>query len=240
VIDYHVHLWRHEPHLSLQATVEQLADYCARAAEVGVRELAVTEHTSRFAQFDALVRGWWDSDPNPALRAEAADVIKVAGHRPAAPDEFYDRIAEAARSCGLAAELNSSGWRRPCAEAYPAPSCWARATPTWPTSYGTVAKSGLWTSKTPDAARRCRKPFELALLVEHVSAWRDARLSAETVIARFDLSQAEKARLREFRRLAALFWLEKLRTRTPARSLNTPEIACDQAQRVLALLQGDP
>jgi hypothetical protein len=42
------------------------------------------------------------------------------------PDEFYDRIAEAARSCGLAAELNSSGWRRPCAEAYPAPALLAR------------------------------------------------------------------------------------------------------------------
>jgi histidinol-phosphatase (PHP family) len=233
VIDYHVHLWRHEPHLPLQATVEQLAEYCARAAELGVYELAVTEHTSRFAQFDALVRGWWDSDPNPALRAEAAevwdaelgadldqyvetalaaraaglpiviglevdyipgrmaevatllggypfdvllgsvhwvgawffdvmdmaaaqqewanrsverawddytralaelagtgavdvlahpDVVKVTGRRPAAPAEFYDRIAEAARSCGLAAELNSSGWRKPCAEAYPAPA----------------------------------------------------------------------------------------------------------------------
>jgi histidinol-phosphatase (PHP family) len=50
------------------------------------------------------------------------DVVKVTGRRPAAPAEFYDRIAEAARSCGLAAELNSSGWRKPCAEAYPAPA----------------------------------------------------------------------------------------------------------------------
>ena len=32
------------------------------------------------------------------------------------------RYFEAARSCGLAAELNSSGWRKPCAEAYPAPA----------------------------------------------------------------------------------------------------------------------
>jgi len=45
------------------------------------------------------------------------DLAKVAGHRPAAPDEFYDRIAEAARSCGLVAELNSAGWRKPCADA---------------------------------------------------------------------------------------------------------------------------
>jgi histidinol-phosphatase (PHP family) len=54
------------------------------------------------------------------------DLAKIAGHRPAVPGEFYNRIAEAARSWGLAAELNSSGWRRPCAEAYPAPALLAR------------------------------------------------------------------------------------------------------------------
>lgn len=42
------------------------------------------------------------------------------------PDEFYDRIAEAAQSSGLAAEINSSGWRKPCAEAYPAPALLSR------------------------------------------------------------------------------------------------------------------
>jgi histidinol-phosphatase (PHP family) len=237
VIDYHVHLWPHAPHLSLRASVEQLGEYCAHATGLGITELAVTEHSSRFVQFDTLLRGWWNQDPSPARRAEvlrswdeelgadldqyveaalaaraaglpvviglevdyfpgqmdkvadllggypfdvllgsvhwigawlfdaldwaeaqqqwtsrgvervwadyarsleelaatgAVDVLahpdlaKVAGHRPAAPDEFYDRIAEAARSCGLAAELNSSGWRKPCAEAYPAPSLLAR------------------------------------------------------------------------------------------------------------------
>jgi histidinol-phosphatase (PHP family) len=233
VIDYHVHLWRHGPGRSLQATVEQLADYCERASSLGVTELAVTEHTNRFIQFDKLLRGWWEDDPSPACRADMAkhwdseqgadldqyvetalaakaaglpvvvglevdylkdrmdqvatllsgypfdvllgsvhwlgawmfnalswssaqqewgrrgvegvwdsytqsvtelagtravdvlahpDLVKVAGHRPAVPDEFYDRIAEAARACGIAAELNSSGWGRPCAEAYPAPA----------------------------------------------------------------------------------------------------------------------
>jgi histidinol-phosphatase (PHP family) len=237
VIDYHVHLWRHAPHLSLQASVEQLAEYCEHAARLGVTELAVTEHSSRFTQFDALVRGWWKEDPSPARRAETRtcwsqelggdldqyvdavlaaktaglpvvvglevdylpgqmvkvatllagypfdvllgsvhwigawlfdaldweqaqqqwasrgvervwrdytraleelagtgtvdvlahpDLAKVAGHRPPVPDEFYDRIAEAARTCRLAAELNSAGWRKPCAEAYPAPGLLAR------------------------------------------------------------------------------------------------------------------
>ena len=231
VIDYHTHLWRHAPHLPLQASVDQLAAYCAQAARLGVSELAVTEHSSRFRQLDALVRGWWEQDPNPARRAETStswdqelgadldqyagtvlaakaaglpvvlglevdyipgrmgqvgtllagypfdvllgsvhwigawlfdaldwaqaqqqwasrgveriwrdytqsveelagtgavdvlahpDLAKVAGHRPPAPAEFYDRIAETARSCGLAAELSSAGWRKPCAEPYPA------------------------------------------------------------------------------------------------------------------------
>ncbi len=237
VIDYHVHLWRHAPRLSLQASVEQLADYCAHASQLGVTELAVTEHCSRFCQFDQLLRGWWNEDPNPARRAEMSncwdeevgadldqyvetvlaakaaglpvvvglevdyfpgqmdnvaalldgypfdvllgsvhwigawlfgaldwgeaqeqwtargvkrvwedytrsieelagsgsvdvlahpDLAKVAGRRPEVPNEFYDRIAEAARSSGLAAELNSSGWRKPCAEAYPAPALLTR------------------------------------------------------------------------------------------------------------------
>jgi histidinol-phosphatase (PHP family) len=237
VIDYHVHLWRHMPHLPLQASVGQLAEYCGQAARLGVTELAVTEHSSRFRQVDTLVRGWWDHDPCPARRAETnmcwdeelgadldqyvdtvlaakdaglpvvlglevdyipgrmgevgallaeypfdvllgsvhwigawlfdaldwtraqqqwasrgveqiwgeytrsvqelagtgtvdvlahPDLAKIAGHRPRAPAEFYDRIVEEARSCGLAAELNSAGWRKPCAEQYPADGLLAR------------------------------------------------------------------------------------------------------------------
>jgi histidinol-phosphatase (PHP family) len=49
------------------------------------------------------------------------DLIKIAGHRPAVPDEFYDRIAEAAAASGMAAELSSAGWRKPVGEEYPAP-----------------------------------------------------------------------------------------------------------------------
>jgi histidinol-phosphatase (PHP family) len=215
----------------MQATVEQLADYCAHAARLGITELAVTEHCSRFRQVDALVRGWWDRDPNAARRTETEtcwdeelgadldqyadtvlaakaaglpvvlglevdyipgrmaemgnllagypfdvllgsvhwigawlfdaldwaqaqqqwacrgveqiwadytrsveelagtgtidvlahpDLAKIAGYLPPTPAEFYDRIAAAARSSGLAAELNAAGWRKPCAEQYPA------------------------------------------------------------------------------------------------------------------------
>jgi histidinol-phosphatase (PHP family) len=49
------------------------------------------------------------------------DLVKVAGRRPAVPDECYDRIAEAAATSGMAAELSSAGWRKPVGEEYPAP-----------------------------------------------------------------------------------------------------------------------
>ena len=54
------------------------------------------------------------------------DLCKVAGRYPDTPEEFYDRIADAAAGSGLAAEVSSAGWRKPCAEQYPAPSLLAK------------------------------------------------------------------------------------------------------------------
>ncbi len=56
------------------------------------------------------------------------DLAKVAGRRPDAGllGECYDRMAEAAASSGMAAEISSAGWRKPCGEAYPAPELLAR------------------------------------------------------------------------------------------------------------------
>jgi len=48
------------------------------------------------------------------------DLIKVAGHIPDAPEEWWDRIAEAAVRADLSAEVSSSGWVKPVAEQYPA------------------------------------------------------------------------------------------------------------------------
>ena len=48
------------------------------------------------------------------------DLIKAAGHIPDAPDEWWDRMAEAAASSGMAAEVSSAGWRKPVGEQYPA------------------------------------------------------------------------------------------------------------------------
>ena len=54
------------------------------------------------------------------------DLCKVAGRRPAVPDEWHARMAETAARSGMAAEVSSAGWRKPAAEAYPAPGLLAR------------------------------------------------------------------------------------------------------------------
>ncbi|HUY22024.1 MAG TPA: histidinol-phosphatase [Acidimicrobiales bacterium] len=231
MLDYHLHLWPHGQR-DTAPTLEQVADYCERARSVGVGEIALTEHLFRFSQADRLLRGFWDDEPDEALRASMAaywddharadldayvecvlaakdaglpvvlglevdyyrgrmddvaallagypfdvllgsvhwigvwrfddlgdpvsmaqwstrdvdaawgayaaaieelaatatcdvlahpDLIKVTGHRPVAPEECWDRLVEAAVTSGMAAEVSSAGWRKPVAEAYPAP-----------------------------------------------------------------------------------------------------------------------
>jgi len=48
------------------------------------------------------------------------DLIKVTGRLPAHPAEWWDRMADAAASNHLAAEVSSAGWRKPVGEQYPA------------------------------------------------------------------------------------------------------------------------
>jgi histidinol-phosphatase (PHP family) len=54
------------------------------------------------------------------------DLCKITGRRPEVPDEFHDRMAEAAARSGMAAEVSSAGWRKPVAEAYPSPALLGR------------------------------------------------------------------------------------------------------------------
>jgi len=80
------------------------------------------------------------------------------------------------------------------------------------------------------------RAFELAILVEHLSAWSDAGLDADAFVSSFELSAAERARLAQFRRLAALFWLLLLRPGGRASRQNPPGTLRGQAERLLALL----
>ncbi|HZU71261.1 MAG TPA: PHP domain-containing protein [Acidimicrobiales bacterium] len=236
MLDYHVHLWPHGER-ARPVTVDELADYCRRAAEAGVGEIALTEHLFRFREARELLGPFWETAGDPKLAASMArywdehchagldeyvsavneakdaglpvvlglevdhypglmhkvgallsglpfdvllgsvhwigawlfdwledpesvaewgrrgvdavwdaytecleeladsgvcdvlahpDLAKVAGHRPAAPAEFHARIVEAAARTGMAAEASSAGWRKPAAEAYPAPDLLGR------------------------------------------------------------------------------------------------------------------
>src|SRR6266446_1604791 len=51
------------------------------------------------------------------------------------------------------------------------------------------------------------RAFELALLVEHRSAWAESELDAAAFLARFDLAPPELLLVNEYLRLATLFWL---------------------------------
>jgi Ser/Thr protein kinase RdoA (MazF antagonist) len=82
------------------------------------------------------------------------------------------------------------------------------------------------------------RAFELAVLVEHISAWSDADLSADAFLALFDLSAAEQVKVREYRRLSALFWLMMLLPGSPAQHRNPAGTLERQAARLLLLLDG--
>jgi Phosphotransferase enzyme family len=80
------------------------------------------------------------------------------------------------------------------------------------------------------------RAFELAVLVEHISAWSDAGLSADGFLALFNLTVAEQVKVREYRRLAALFWLMMLLPGSPAHRRNPPGTVERQAARLAVLL----
>jgi len=80
------------------------------------------------------------------------------------------------------------------------------------------------------------RAFELAVLVEHLSAWSDSGLDAGVFARAFELSTAERSRLADCRRLAALFWLLRLEPGGDASERNPPGTLRRQAERLLTLL----
>ncbi|HET9894783.1 MAG TPA: phosphotransferase [Streptosporangiaceae bacterium] len=80
------------------------------------------------------------------------------------------------------------------------------------------------------------RAFELAGLVEHLSARVDSRLDSGAFAAMFDLTVAERARLVQARRVAAAFWLALLQPGSSASKRNPPGTLRRQAEHVLALI----
>jgi histidinol-phosphatase (PHP family) len=97
MLDYHLHLWPHGQR-DTAPTLEQVADYCDRALEAGVREVALTEHLFRFRQADTLLRGFWDDEPDAALRASMAEYWDE--HARADLDTYVECVL-AAKDAGL-------------------------------------------------------------------------------------------------------------------------------------------
>lgn len=84
------------------------------------------DHRTVEGAWDGYVRALEELAASGAVDVLAhPDLCKVAARWPSAAsavDEFHDRIAEAAATSGIAAEVSSAGWRKPCDEPYPAPS----------------------------------------------------------------------------------------------------------------------
>jgi histidinol-phosphatase (PHP family) len=100
------------------------------------------------------------------------DLVKIAGRVPDVPDEFYDRITEAAVASGMAAELSSAGWRKPVAEEYPAPPLLERFV-----RAGVPLTTASDAHVLPDVADRADDLRGLlrAAGVDHLQAYRDRR-----------------------------------------------------------------
>ncbi len=117
------------------------------------------------------------------------DVIKVAGYRPEHPKEWWDRLAEAAASSGMAAEVSSAGWRKPAAEQYPAEGLLAR-----------LAARGVPFTTASDAHHLCHVADRVkdlyALLtsvgVDHLTGYR--RRQAHTLVLSEPRSLEDDAR----------------------------------------------
>ncbi len=78
VIDFHLHLWVHEPGTP-PPTFEILEQYCERAARVGIDQIAITEHTHRFTRVAAEVTPHWNRPLHGELAEATAHLLEVEG-----------------------------------------------------------------------------------------------------------------------------------------------------------------
>jgi histidinol-phosphatase (PHP family) len=72
VIDYHLHLWPHSE-TSVWYKLDQIAAYCEEAAQNGVHELALTEHSHRFRDVVSVVGPFWQKyghEPTSPIMAQ--------------------------------------------------------------------------------------------------------------------------------------------------------------------------
>lgn len=80
------------------------------------------------------------------------------------------------------------------------------------------------------------RAFELSIFIEHRSVWSENGLDGDEFIRAFELTAAERARLADCRRLAALYWLLRVPSGGEQIPGSDPGILRPQAERLLALL----
>ncbi len=97
MLDYHLHLWPHSQR-DAETTTEQVTDYCRRAVEAGVTEIALTEHLFRFTQAKDLLGGFWDDLPGEALRPGMA---AYWDHHARVDLDHYVEVVQAVKAEGL-------------------------------------------------------------------------------------------------------------------------------------------
>jgi aminoglycoside phosphotransferase len=83
---------------------------------------------------------------------------------------------------------------------------------------------------------RSDRAWELAIFTEHLSVHGHGQVAAEQALSHFDTGAAEQARIREYRRLLATFWLLMLLPGGPSHRRNPPGTLQRQAFRLLELL----
>jgi aminoglycoside phosphotransferase len=83
---------------------------------------------------------------------------------------------------------------------------------------------------------RSDRAWELAIFTEHLSVHGRGQVPAELALGHFETAAAERARIREYRRLLATFWLLMLLPGGPSHRRNPPGTLQHQVSRLLELL----
>lgn len=83
---------------------------------------------------------------------------------------------------------------------------------------------------------RSDRAWELAIFTEHLSVHGRGQVPAELALGHFATGAAERARIREYRRLLATFWLLMLLPGGPSHRRNPPGTLQHQTFRLLELL----
>ena len=96
MIDCHTHL---QPHGEKPPMTRERIEAYVRAGEANrVTTIAITEHLFRFQEAYELLDGWWENDPDPALRELAQ---RYWGDHVSGSIADYVRVVEQAKSAGL-------------------------------------------------------------------------------------------------------------------------------------------